>query len=244
MELPELLNKFHPGRRQLIAGLLLAAGTPPVMLSILKRAMAMSEVPVVEGVNELSGDVTINGIPAQAGQLVKAGDVVRTGGGDSHVIIVIGEHAYLLREDSEIEFSLEDITSAQGAALSGQINMVAGAMLAVFAKSPINITTPMATIGIRGTACYIDSSDARTYACICYGTGEFYAAGDNRFLETVATTYHDQPRYIYPPDAPLAITAAPVLDHTDVELRMLEALVNRRPPFDSNQGDGSSTKKY
>jgi len=244
MSLPVLLNKFDPARRRLIASLLFIAGTPSAMLGVLKSALAMSERPVAQGVQELSGEVTINGTPAQVWQLVTSGDVVRTGGNDSQVVIVIGEHVYLLRENSEIEFSLDDITAAQGHALSGQINIVAGAMLAVFAQSNIQIMTPLAVIGIRGTACYIDSTVARTYACICYGTGKFHSVHDKRLLETVTTTHHDQPRFIYPPGAALAIGPAPVMDHTDVELRMLEALVNRRPLFDKASLNESIPKKY
>ncbi len=238
------LDSLHPSRRRLVRALLLASATPVSLLSLIGQGRAMSDLPIVEGVQVFSGDVTINGVPVQAGQLIRAGDVVRTGGGDSHVTIVIGQHAYLLRENSEIEFSFEDIAEGEASALSGSIDVVTGAMLAVFAKSNVEITTPLATIGIRGTACYVDSAEEKTYICVCYGTGDFFTARDRHFLETVTTSHHDEPRYIYPPGGTLAIEKAPVIDHTNDELRMLEALVNRRPPFDDLPPGSTNRKEY
>ena len=51
--------------------------------------------------------------------------------------------------------------------------------------------------------------------------------------ETVRTTHHDAPRYIYAhAEMPIKmIEPAPLINHTDAELIMLEALVGRRPPF-------------
>ncbi|MBL4614715.1 MAG: hypothetical protein JKY27_07575, partial [Magnetovibrio sp.] len=113
-----------------------------------------------------------------------------------------------------------------------QIKLAAGAMLSVFGKTQSSIITPQATIGIRGTACYVDVQAQRTYACVCYGKADLGSSISGALLETVKTQHHDSPRYIYPPDGPVQIERAPVINHTDVELRMLEALVNRRPLFD------------
>ena len=56
-------------------------------------------------------------------------------------------------------------------------------------------------------------------------------AGDPSARETVRTTHHEQPRYIYAKGAPKMVTPAPMVNHTDAELEMLEALVGRKPPF-------------
>lgn len=226
------LNAIHPSRRAMVRGLLLASGFAPAMLAVLARAGANSKVPIVPGVQELHGDVRINLNPARLGQLLHPGDVVRTGA-DGSCIIIIGEHVYLIREESEIEFFAEDFEQDETGAISGTIKMAAGAMLSVFGSTRTNIVTPFATVGIRGTACYIDSYPDRTYACVCYGRGELGGAEDGKALETVVTEHHDSPRYIYPLGAAKRIEVAKVIDHTDAELRMLEALVDRKPPFDS-----------
>lgn len=233
------LDAFHPTRRAMIRGLLLASGFAPAMLAVLRQAGANSKVPIIPGVQEAHGDVRINADPAQVGQLLHPGDTVRTGA-DGSCVIIIGAHVYLIREDAEIEFFSEDFaqdeTGAVSGAISGTINMLSGAMLSVFGTTRTDINTPFATLGIRGTACYVVAGPARTYACVCYGRGELGGAEDGQHLESVVTTYHDSPRYIYPLGAPVRIEKAPVIDHSDAELRMLEALVNRKPPFDAKSG--------
>lgn len=225
------LSAFHPTRRTLIRALLLASGFAPAMLAVLRQAGANSQVPVIPGVQELHGDVRINAAPAQVGQLVNPGDVVRTGA-DGGCIIIIGEHVYLIRERSEIEFFAEDFEQDENGAVSGTIKILTGAMLSVFGRTRTDFVTPFATIGIRGTACYIDSLPERTYVCVCYGQGELGGAEDGKPLETVQTKHHDSPRYIYPKGAATRIEVAKADNHTDAELRILEALVNRIPPFD------------
>ena len=227
-----MLSRFHPSRRELVRALLLAGGLAPVMMALVRGAGANSQVPVVPGVQEFEGDFRVNGALAKVGQSVRPGDVVTTGANGSGIII-IGLHAYTIRENSEIEFYAEDFVEDESGAVSGTIKILSGAVLSVFGNTNTTIQTPVANIGIRGTACYVDASDpGRTYACVCYGRGELSAASDGRHLETVVTTYHDSPRYIYAPGGPKRIAVAKVIDHTDAELRLLEMLVNRRPPFD------------
>ena len=59
--------------------------------------------------------------------------------------------------------------------------------------------------------------------------------------ETVVTKKHDAPRYIYAKGEEL-IVKAQVINHTDDELFMLEALVGRMPSFFSptEKRNGSS----
>ena len=228
------LSKFHPSRRGLIRGVLMASGFAPALLAALGRATANSKVPVVPGVQELNGDVRINARSAAVGQPVHPGDLVATGS-DGSCVIIIGEHVFLIRESSEIEFYEDYFEEGLDTSLSGRIRILAGAMLSVFAKTDTTIATQVATIGIRGTACYVSVEAERTYACVCYGRGDLSGAQDGLHLESVTTTYHDSPRYIYPLEARQRIEKAPMIDHKDDELRMLEALVNRRPPFDGER---------
>lgn len=215
----------------MIRGVLMASGFAPALLAALGRAAANSKVPIVPGVQELSGDVRINARAASVGQAVHPGDLVATGI-DGSCVIIIGEHVFLIRESSEIEFYEEYFIEGLDTSVSGRIRILAGVMLSVFGKTDTTITTQTATIGIRGTACYVSVTRDRTYACVCYGRGDLGSAQDGLHLESVTTTYHDSPRYIYPAGASLRIEKAPMIDHKNDELRMLEALVNRRPPFD------------
>jgi len=214
----------------MVKSLLLATGFAPAMLSVLSKAVANSEVPVAPGIQDMNGDVRINGTAATVGSLVNIGDTVTTGA-DGNCVIIIGQHVYLIDENSELEFYAEDFKQGLDGSVSGKIKLTLGSMLSVFGKTDTNISTPLATIGIRGTACYVAVELDRTYACVCYGRGELSGTEDGLHLESVVTTYHDSPRYIYAKGSARRIEEAPVVDHTDAELRMLEALVNRRPPF-------------
>ena len=233
------LQEFHPTRRSLIRALLIAGGLTPAMMYLLGTANANSKVPVIPGFQEINGDVRLNGKRAKIHQPVSPGDVVTTGANAS-TIIIIGEHAYMMRENAEIEFYAEDFEQSPDGAVSGIIKIISGAVLSVFGKTNTTITTPLASIGIRGTACYVDAMVDRTYACVCYGTGEL-GGSDGKHLETVVTTRHDAPRFIYPSEKQTRIEKAKVIDHSDDELRLLEKLVNRRPLFDrlAKRGGGS-----
>ena len=82
------LSELHPSRRAFVRAVLLAGGFAPALLAAVRAAGANSKVPVVPGVQELTGDVRLNGQPARLGQRVQPGDVVRTGADGSCVIII------------------------------------------------------------------------------------------------------------------------------------------------------------
>lgn len=203
-----------PIRREIIKALLaggLAAGSLP--------AWAAGTRPAVPGIQRFAGQVTVNGQPARVGAQVNSGDVVATGA-DSHAVIVIEQDAFLLREHTRVAFRHAE----------SLLNVIAGKILSVMASGRArNVKTASATIGIRGTGFYIEIDADRTYLCSCYGTVEMGPAS-HAARETVVTKHHEAPRYIYN-RAAQAILPAPVINHTDEELIMLEALVGRSAPF-------------
>jgi len=117
------------------------------------------------------------------------------------------------------------------------LRVVTGAVLSVFATGERKtIRTPTATIGIRGTGVYVEIEPDRTYVCTCYATADIEATADpQRYRETVTTRHHDEPRYVYATGDAMMAKAA-VLNHTDDELRLLESLVGRTPPFGPRTG--------
>lgn len=224
------LRRLHPTRRAFVKGLLLMGGMAPALMAVVRSASAFSERPITPGVQEFEGDFRINGTPAHRGQIIHPNDVATTGA-NSSAIVIVGQHAFLIRASSRIRFY--PTYFVEDGRVSGVLQVATGAMLAVFGKNKsTTIETPLLQLGIRGTGCYVDSRPDRNYACVCYGRANLIAAPTGDLLETVTTTYHDEPRYIFPPGAPQRITPAPVIDHTDAELRLLESVVNRTPPFD------------
>jgi len=143
-----------------------------------------------------------------------------TAGADADLVFVVERDAVLLRRSSSLEL------------LKDGFRLVSGAALAVFARGERKtLQTPTATVGIRGTAAYLEAQPTRTYVCICYGEALLEPVAEPKARETVRTRHHEQPRYLMAKGAPQMVTPAPVLNHTDAELTMLESLVGRKPPF-------------
>jgi len=226
---------MRTSRRRLIGRALAAAVA--VQMAGLRELLAAGSVE--KGIHRLRGDVRVNGVPAKEGMDVKAGDVITTGPG-SEVVFVTGKDAFLVRANSRVEAQ-----GTTGALALAGLRVVTGAVLSVFSPGERKaLSTPTATIGIRGTAVYLEAEDARTYVCTCYGEAEIASAMDPAARETVRTQHHEQPRYVMGMGAPQMIMGAPVINHTDAELTMLENLVGRWPPFSPWPGEQWPRQRY
>lgn len=178
------------------------------------------------GIYSVEGEVRLNGVPAAPGFLVNPGDVVETGA-RSQAVFVAGADAFLVRAATRLQ------TSGSEGFISA-LRIVTGKVLSVFGPGERRIETETATIGIRGTGIYVEAEQERTYVCTCYGVADLQPRDEPQLLETVATRHHEQPRYIYSSRSMPAnqmMESAPVIDHTDAELVLLESLVGRSPPF-------------
>ncbi len=214
-------------RRQLLqqlgaAGLLSAGG----VMGFLQRALAAGNNPVPPGLHKLKGQVSVNGQPARQGQLILPGDTVVTGK-DGEAIYVIGQDAFLQRGGSTVSF---------GKSMADFMRVLNGRILSVFGKADRAIKFSTATIGIRGTACYIEEGiKPETYFCLCYGEAEVIPTAAPKEREIVKTAHHDHPLWISDnKKMPSTMVSAEVMNHTDAELILLENLVGRLPPFYGN----------
>lgn len=95
-----------------------------------------------------------------------------------------------------------------------------------------------ATIGIRGTGLYLESEPDLVYLCTCYGQVALSSSDDLDDNELITTTRHDSPRYIdRNPNRGSRIRSAPVVRHTNTELRLLENIVGRDVPKHLRRAD-------
>jgi len=175
----------------------------------------------------LSGQVTVNDQPADETTRIRAGDRVRTGAA-GEIIFAVGGDAFLLRANSEMDLD------GSGFLVRG-LRMLSGKLLSVFAaREPgqaLGLQTSTATIGIRGTGVYIESAAELAYVCTCYGRAELASNVDPGDHELITSRNHDQPRYILrEANGGSRIRAAPVINHSNEELKLLEAIVGRRLP--------------
>ena len=204
---------------------------PAGIMGLIQDALANGDKPTLAGINSLQGSATINGVAAKVGMLVKPGDTVATGSAKgSYAVVVIGRDAYLLREGTSVIFE----GSKEQTGTVSKVLIATGKILSVFAKrsaeSRLNITAQSATIGIRGTGCYIEIHDKRTYFCLCYGEAAIDGAGMEKTKITKAT-HHDSPVWLDESGDVMKIERTNFGSHTDDELIMLEKLTGREPPF-------------
>ena len=193
------------------------------ILGLIGKALAASGGTLAQGIYRHSGNVTINGKPAAPGMTVQPGDTLVTGAA-SEVVYVIGQDAFLQRADSRISFG--------DSAAAGVLRVISGKLLSVFGKGERTIVTPTATMGIRGTGCYIEAEPERVYFCLCYGEANLVPTAAPAEQELIRTTHHDHPLYIHNDmKMPKMMVPADVINHTDAELTLLESLVGRVPPF-------------
>lgn len=217
---------MNPFRRQFLVralryGILGMSG----LLGLPRSVFSMGKLPNIQGMHEVHGDVRINGSIAEKGALVRVGDTVTTGE-DSRAIFVVGRDAYLMHANTRLV-----IESESNGALSDLLRVVRGRVLSVLSSGGRQVITPTAVIGIRGTGMYVEANPEMTYVCTCYGEVDIEVRDAPGIMERVKTTHHESPRTVLASGGERSIIPAPMMNHTDEELIMLEALVNRRPPF-------------
>ncbi|KAF0814253.1 hypothetical protein IGB42_01152 [Andreprevotia sp. IGB-42] len=179
-----------------------------------------ADTPAKTGIRTIKGTVMLNGKPAQPGMPVVLGDVIETGP-DSQVIYVVDSDAFLQRANSRVELG--------GNPLKRILRLTTGALLGVFGKGDTTLHTSTATIGIRGTACYMECEPARSYVCLCYGEAELTPDAAPEMAMRYHTQHHEKPYWILKDGAVMVPTTA--INHSDAELELLESLVGRVPAF-------------
>ncbi len=205
------------------------------VVSMIQDTLANGDVPVMRGIQSIQGTVTVNGVMAKVGTMVKVGDRISTSANKgSSAVIVIGNDAYMLREDTTIIFQASKKNMAVGAVeVLESLLIASGKVLSVFAKrppdQPVMLRARSATIGIRGTGCYVEVYERRTYFCLCYGEASVEGAGMT--TQNIRTTHHEQPMWIDESGGKARMEKAEFGNHTDAELILLEKLTGREPPF-------------
>jgi hypothetical protein len=225
------MTRPPPARRRCLQTLLAASLAGSIDTAwLIRTALAAGLTPVPAGLHRLRGTATVNGKAASEGMAIRPGDEVGTGP-NSEAVYVIGQDAFLQRENTVVRLGTD--------AASGFLRLVTGKLLSVFGKGERRLLVPTATIGIRGTGCYLETDAAKTYFCLCYGEAEVVPAVAPAAREVIRTAHHDHPIHIHnDPAMPTGMVPATVVNHSDAELTLLENLVGRWPPFHGQSGFG------
>lgn len=216
--------------KALAAGVFAAGATPAAWAQFFGRRP--QKLPAGQSVYEATGAVTVNGQPATSATRIGASGSVETGRG-AQLIFVVGFDAFLLRERSRLELSGNGV-------LVNTMRLATGALLSVFGSGQKRVVTSTSATGIRGTGLYVESEPERSYVCTCYGDVQIATLADANVNERIVSRHHDAPRYV----TKNRIEPAPFINHTDVELALIEALVGRTPPFSLFDEDYGGARRY
>ena len=176
-------------------------------------------------VHELSGEVRLNGFAMDVNSALAPGQTLTTGA-DGRVWFSFGGDAFFLRPGSRLRLE----AARPSEPLIDFLRLFSGALGATFARGQRrSLVTPTATIGIRGTGVYLETSRDETYACTCFGAVEITSPATGAMMGSVSVqTENHQARSI---DRATQIEPAPFVRHTNAEMIRLESLVGRPDPF-------------
>lgn len=229
-------------RQAMASGLVLAGGSLLAPLVHALGGQVPRELPPGKSVYDIRGSVRIDGRQASRDTQVRADSLVETGS-NSFVIFRVGKDAHLVRENSRLQLSGSDTLADGLRLLTGQLLSVFGARQQ--AERSYSLSTTTATVGIRGTGVYAEAHADRSYVCTCYGAVELQSAIDTAAREQVVSVHHDAPRWILrEPEGGRLIVPAPMINHTDEELMLVEAIVGRTPPFSSVKSYSAPRRGY
>jgi hypothetical protein len=200
--------------------LISAAVLPLVAIIPLKALAATGKI------HQIEGDVLINQTRINSATIIQNGDEIVVSN-NGKLVFSMGEDAFLVRGGSTLQ-----VYSEEDSVLISALRLVGGAMLGVFGKrkKTTRIFTATATIGIRGTAVYTSVTPDKLYTCTCYGHTDLIVGLEK---EDVIATHHNAHVVTTNNRGNSQMKAFEVIDHNDDELRMLEALVGRKPLFDN-----------
>ena len=176
---------------------------------------------------ELRGDAQVNGERLTPDRSIQTGDSVETGPG-SHLVFVVGNSAFQVREKTRVTVERGPTLFAVGA-----LRMLTGAVASVWGKGqPRQIVTPTLTAGIRGTGVYTEVFEAqnyRSYFCNCYGVVDMNAGPDRAVSQS---SYHQSFWGEVEPKNGRFLTPAGAINHTDEEIESLARLVGQRTAWE------------
>ncbi|MBF0178894.1 MAG: hypothetical protein HQM03_02580 [Magnetococcales bacterium] len=193
-------------------------------LTLCMGAGGCAKKPLRQEIHQLEGALTVDERPAGPETIIRPGQTVATSG-QGRVTVVMGEDAFLIGPNTRVSFQPAD---ARRPMSSTGFTLHSGRILSVFGPGPKNLKVPTATIGIRGTGIFLQAEPERDYLCLCYGRIDIRMHANPEEVIPLESRHHAS-RHLSGSSAPVK---APMLNHTDEELYLLESLVNRRPDLD------------
>lgn len=235
----ETATRAERARREFVLRALAAGafGALPGAGALAQTGQVPRKLPEGRSIYALQGLVRVDGRAATLATTIGSGALIETGPGAS-VTFAVGADAFLLREKSRMQLA------GSSSAFVSLMRLATGAVLSVFGSGRKQVQTSVATIGIRGTGLYVEAGEERSYVCLCYGAADLGTLDDPAVTEALVSEHHDAPRYVLPAGAKRRLQAAPFVNHSDLELMLLENLVGRATPFSLFDESYGSQRRY
>ncbi|MEM7207057.1 MAG: hypothetical protein AAF434_04460 [Pseudomonadota bacterium] len=222
--------------RALAAGFFASGATSAILQPVYGMGKIPKELVPGKSVYDVEGRALVNGVQATLDTKIPPNASLETGP-DGRLIFAVGKDAFILRGDSKLKLSGNNT-------IVDTLNLISGRLLSVFGKTTHTVQTTIATIGIRGTGVYVESDPEKSYVCTCYGITDIGSNTDPESKVTVAAQHHDAPKYVLAKGATgKRVVPGPFINHTDLELALIEELVGRTPPFAFSTDEYSAPRK-
>jgi len=146
---------------------------------------------------------------------------------DEEVRFRVGKNAFMLRKNSQISIATDNTAVTA-------LRLITGGVMGVFAEGRKSIKAKTFTAGIRGTGIYLEEQSASdVYCCLCYGVADFTAPDGSGQLMHLDSRHHDRPVTIgLSKNGKSELFDDKSVNHNDDELRVLEKMCGREPPFE------------
>jgi hypothetical protein len=176
---------------------------------------------VLPTVTYLEGDLSIDGVAAQVGDIVPAGALLVTGGSSIAEIEFNTRNVIKLAEKTSLVFNPGNLQT--GSELrQGALTLVLKKIAPGANGQAFRVRTASAVAGVRGTSFFIKvESDTRTYVCACNGDVEVLDT-DGGTLQDLAASHH-KAVWISSPTGTAQLADAPLLYHTDADMQQTAA---------------------
>lgn len=226
---------LRAGARTTLAATLAASALPPEAYAIDWGSLFGERMPDISGiVKELTGAAFADDEPLQVGSRVPSGARVRVDSGGRAAIALEDGSIFTVFGGTSLELLLNKMSE-------GILNLLAGAVLLVVnSGGRYLVAGSTASFGIKGTVVYRQTFSPEEhmgqtmdglvripagytdYFCTCHGQTEFLLSGRTTPYAHTDAQYHEA--YYVNPAYPTRRLAAPMMNHTDGEIRHLVSL--------------------
>lgn len=182
-----------------------------------------SKTPSATTINFIEGTVTLDGVKAALGDIVKQGATITTG--DASACEIVFRDRNIIRVSAKTTARFDLSTTAKSIDLErGIVSQVLKNLEVNPAGDSFTVRTASAALGVRGTSFCINAAPAWTYVCACNGTLHLSDA-DGKNAMDLSSPHHKAVKYRPAKGGGFEVVPAGLEYHTDADVEALAAKI-------------------